>query len=332
MQVVEHLGGHLIRVSVDHHGRDVPAGDAADLLGEVLEHDLGAAVVLDGGIDRLGLERDRLVGRDGPGRGGPDHEVDRAIEGLEAGGLARQLEADVDGRARLVGVFDLGLGERGVAVLAPMDRLVAAVHHAAVEHGLEGLDVGGVVLVVEREVGVVPIAQNAQALEALALQVDVLDGELVAELANFSRGGLVELLGAHLGLDLVLDRLAVAVPAGHVRGLVALHGLVAVDHVLGDLVHRVAQVDRAVGVGRTVVQDELLVALVLLEHELVDMVLLPALQALGLALRQGGAHRELGLGQVHSLLVLVGHEYPLQVLGAMKKAPVLAQAGTKRLQ
>ena len=41
------------------------------------------------------------------------------------------------------GVFDLGLGERGVAVLAPMNRLVAAVHHAAVEHGLEGLDVGG---------------------------------------------------------------------------------------------------------------------------------------------------------------------------------------------
>lgn len=165
-------------------------------------------------------------------------------------------------------------------------------------------------LMVEREVGVVPIAQNAQALEALALQVDVLDGELVAELADLGRGGLVELLGAHLGLDLVLDRLAVAVPTGHVRGLITLHGLVAVDHVLGDLVHRVTQVDRAVGVGRTVVQDELLVALVLLEHELVHVVLLPALETLRLALRQGRPHGELGLGQVHGLLVLVCHEYP----------------------
>ena len=183
---------------------------------------------------------------------------------------------------------------------------------------------------VEREVGVVPIAQNAQALEALALQVDVLDGELVAELANLSRRGLVELLGAHLGLDLVLDRLAVAVPTGHVRGLITLHGLVAVDHVLGDLVHRVTQVDGAVGIGRTVVQDELLVALVLLEHELVHVVLLPALETLRLALRQGRPHGELGLGQVHGLLVLVCHEYP-SLLWAHEKAPVLAQAGTKRL-
>ena len=171
-------------------------------------------------------------------------------------------------------------------------------------------------LVVQREVGVVPIAQHAQALEALALQVDVLNGELVAQLADLGDRRVVELLGAELLLDLVLDGLAMAIPAGNVRRLKALHGLVAVDDVLGDLVHGVAQVDRAVGIRRTVVQDELLVALVLLEHELIHVVLLPALEALRLALRQGRPHGELGLGQVHGLLVLVCHEYPLLVVGA----------------
>ena len=326
-QVVEGLGRHLVGLAVDRDRGALPARDAADLLGEVLQHDLGAALVLDGGVDGAGLERHGLVGRDGPGRGGPDHEVDRAVEGLEARGLRQKLEAHVDGRARLVAVLDLGLGERGVAVLAPVHRLVAAVDHALIEHGLEDLDVGRIVLVVEGEVGMVPVAEHAQALEALALQVDVLDGELAAHLADLGHRRGVELLGAEGLLDLVLDRLPVAVPARHVGHLVALHHPVAVDDVLRDLVHGVADVDRAVRVRGAVVQDELVVPLVLLQDRLVDLVLLPVAQALRLALGERRAHGELGLRQVHAAFVLVCHEYPLvDVMGAsrMKKAPVPA--------
>ena len=220
--------------------------------------------MLDGDVSGAGLEGDSLVGGDGPRRGRPDDEVDRAVEVLEAGGLGGHLEAHENGGARLVGVLDLGLGKSGVAVLAPVNRLVAAIDHALVEHGLEDLDVGGVMLVIERQVGVVPVTEHAQTTETGLLQLDVLDGELVAELADLSRGGLVELLGAELLLDLVLDRLAMAVPTGDVGNLIALHHPVAVDHVLGDLVHGVADVDRTVGVRRAVVQHELLVTLVLL--------------------------------------------------------------------
>ena len=149
-------------------------------------------------------------------------------------------------------------------MLAPVNRLVAAIDHALIEHGLEDLDVGGIMLVIERQIGVVPVAEHAQATEAGLLKLNVLDSELVAELADLSRGGLVELLGAELLLDLVLDRLAMAVPTGDIGDLVALHHPVTVDHVLGDLVHGVADVDRTVGVRRAVVQHELLVALVLL--------------------------------------------------------------------
>ena len=266
--------------------------------------------MLNGDVGGTGLEGNCLVGGDGPRRGRPDDKVDRAVEVLEAGGLGGHLEAHEDGRARLVGVLDLGLSKCGVAVLAPVDGLVTAIDHALVEHGLEDLDVGGVVLVIERQIGVVPIAEHAQATEAGLLQLDVLDSELVAKLADLSRGGLVELLGAELLLDLVLDRLAVAVPTGDIGNLVALHHPVTVDHVLGDLVHGMADVDRAVGVRRTVVQHELLVTLVLLQNLLVDLVVLPVLESLGLGLGKTGTHGKTGLGQIHRLLVLVCHGTP----------------------
>lgn len=184
-------------------------------------------------------------------------------------------------------------------------------------------------LVIERQVGVVPVAEHAQTTEAGLLQLDVLDSELVAELTNLGRGGLVELLGAKLLLDLVLDRLAVAVPTGDVGNLIALHHPVAVDHVLGDLVHGVADVDRTVGIRRAVVQHELLVTLVLLQNLLVDLVVLPVLESLGLGLGKTGTHGKTGFGQIHRLLVLVCHGTPFMSwartpVGHQKKAPVPA--------
>ena len=264
VDVVEGLGGNHIGLAVDHDRGVLPAKLLAALGSQVLEHDLGAAVVLNSDVGGTGLEGNCLVGGDGPRRGRPDDKVDRAVEVLEAGGLGGHLKAHEDGRARLVAVLDLSLGECGVAVLAPVDGLMTAIDHALIEHGLEDLNVGGVMLVIERQIRVVPVAKHAKATEASLLELDVLDSELVAKLADLSRGGLVELLGAELLLDLVLDRLTVAVPTGDIGNLIALHHPVTVDHVLGDLVHGVADVDRAVGVRRAVVQHELLVTLVLL--------------------------------------------------------------------
>ena len=310
VNVMEGLGGNHIGLAVDHNRGVLPAKLLAALGSQVLEHDLGTALVLNGDIGGAGLKGNGLVGGNGPRRSRPDDKVDRAVEVLEAGGLGGHLKAHEDGRARLVGVLNLGLSKCGMAVLAPVDGLVTAIDHALVEHGLENLDVGGVMLVIERQIGVVPIAEHAQTTEAGLLQLDVLDGELVAELADLSRGGLVELLGAELLLDLVLDRLAMAVPTGDVGNLIALHHPVAVDHVLGDLIHGVADVDRAVGVRRAVVQHELLVTLVLLQNLLVDLVVLPVLESLGLGLGKTGTHGKSGFGQIHRLLVLVCHGTP----------------------
>ena len=71
-----------------------------------------------------------------------------------------------------------------------------------------------------------------------------------------------------------------------------------------------ADVDRAVGVRRAVVQHELLVTLVLLQNLLVDLVVLPVLESLGLGLGKTGTHGKSGFGQIHRLLVLVCHGTP----------------------
>ena len=334
VDVMEGLGRNHVGFAVDHDRGVLPAKLLTALRSQVLEHNLGTTLVLNGDVGGAGLEGNGLVGRDGPRRGRPDDKVDRAIEALEAGGLSGHLKADENGGARLVRVLDLGLGQRGVAVLAPVNRLVATIDHALIEHGLKDLDVGSVMLVIERQVGVVPVAEHAQTTEAGLLQLDVLDGELIAELTDLSRGGLVELLGAELLLDLVLNRLAMAVPTGDIGNLVALHHPVAVDHVLGDLVHGVADVDRTVGVRRAIVQHELLVTLVLLQNLLVDLVVLPVLESLRLGLGKTGTHGKTGLGQIHRLLVLVCHGTPFMSwartpVGHQKKRPSL-QAGTKR--
>jgi hypothetical protein len=87
---------------------------------------------------------------------------------------------------------------------------------------------------------------------------------------------LVELLLAILLLDLPLDRQAVAVPAGNVRRVLAQQRLRAHDHVLEHLVERVADVDVAVGVGRAVVEDELLAPVARAAQLAVEVLFLPA--------------------------------------------------------
>lgn len=103
-----------------------------------------------------------------------------------------------------------------------------------------------------------------------------------------------------------------AIPAGHVIGVVAAHLERTVDDVLEDLVQRVADMDVAVGIGRTVVEDEFLAAGGGSAQFLVETHLLPALDEFRFLLRQAGAHREIGLRQIEGLRIVdlfgcVGH-------------------------
>ncbi len=194
-------------------------------------------------------------------------------------------------------VLDLGLGEGGAVVGAPVDGLEALVDEAALVEAVEGLEHLGLVAEAHGFVGLVPAAEDAEALELAALEVDEAGGVLAAGLAD-GDGVHLELFAAEFLVDLDLDGEAVAVPAGDVGRVEAGHGLGLDDEVLDALVERVAEVDGAVGVGRAVVQDVLGSALAGGADLRIKVHGVPCLQARGLVGRQVGFHGKAGFGQI----------------------------------
>ena len=147
-----------------------------------------------------------------------------------------------------------------------------------------------------------PVGDDADALEALHLTVDVFLRKLLAghaELGN-GHGLVVELV---LLDDGRLDGHTVVVPTGNERRVVAAHRIQAHDEVLQRLVERVAHVDVAVGERRAVMQGKTGLALVLFQQLAVNVELLPRLQHGRLALRKTRAHRETGFVHVQCLFV-----------------------------
>ena len=71
--------------------------------------------------------------------------------------------------------------------------------------------------------GIVPLAEDAEALEIGALDIDVLFGVLAAGAADLD-GRHVRLLAAEFAIDLDFDGQAVAIPAGDVGRIEAGHG------------------------------------------------------------------------------------------------------------
>ena len=105
-------------------------------------------------------------------------------------------------------------------------------------------------------------------------------------------------------LDRVLDRQAVAIPAGHETGVEAGQLARLDDHVFQDVVGRVAHVQHAIGVGRAVVQHEQRRAAARDAQALVQAAVVPVLDPARLALGQVAAHRKRRVGQVEGAAVV----------------------------
>ncbi len=242
----------------------------------------------------VGVGGDREVRGQGPGRRRPDRDVDRRSGERPQRRRVRlaQRERDVHRRGRDVAIFDLRLRERGATRRAPVHRLLAAIEIAARRDFRELADLGRLVGEVHREIWRRPVAEDAEALELVLLDRHETGRVVAAEAADLELRERRLLLLAETLLDLELDRQPVAVPAGHVRSAIAAHILVLDDDVLHDLVERVAEMDVAVGVRRTVVEHVARTAGALRQHARVETVALPAREDLGLARRQIAAHRE----------------------------------------
>ncbi len=281
------------------------AAHSHDLVHQGLSHDVGLAVFsLHEDIGLTGMEADTHVAGQGPDGGGPDHEVGLAqVEVAELAQIVLDGELDVDGSTGIILILDLGFCQSGLVLGAPVHGLQALVDVALFVHGTEDLDFLSLELAVHGAVGVFPVGDDAQTLEAAHLALNVGLSELCAggtELGN-GHGLAVELVFLDDGR---LDGHAVVVPAGNVGGVVTLHGMGANNEVLQGLVEGVTHVDIAVGEGRAIVQNEGLLILVLFQHEVIDVLLFPVAQHTGFAVGQTCLHGEGSLRGDNGVFVL----------------------------
>jgi hypothetical protein len=157
-----------------------------------------------------------------------------------------------------------------------------------------------------RHVRMIPVTHDTEPQEVDALSLDLRQRIFATGFAELARRQLLHFLAARL-LDLMFDRQAVAIPAGHVRRVVAIERA-RLDHdVLQHLVDGMTEVNRAVRVRRTVVENERRAAARDLAQLVVDALVFPELLHLQLAARQIRLHREVGRRQVDRLLVIHGH-------------------------
>ena len=260
----------------------------------------------------------RLVGRNRPRGRRPNHRRDRRVgrcvepeRPRELHPLCRigQRKHHVDRNILAILVFDFGFGERAVAIEAPVDRLQASVEIALLQQAAERADLVGLVAIPHRGVMMVPVAEDAEALEIRLLQRDLL-GRVCAAKPLRVRDRQVLAVGL---LDLHFDRHPVAVPARNVRRVEAGELFALDDDVLEDLVDRRADVDRGIRVRGPVVQDELRPPATGDADRLVDFPLLPVRDPARLAPGEIAAHGERRVGQIQRRLVIglriVGHRF-----------------------
>src|SRR4051794_29328267 len=151
-----------------------------------------------------------------------------------------------------------------------------------------------------RQVGIVPLTEDAQPFESLFLKLYVLRRVFPALAADVGDRHL-RLLRPKLAVDFDLYGQAVAVPARDVGRVEARHRLALDYEVFERFVERVAEMDVAVGVRRTVMEYVLRLSGACFANLTVNAPRFPALEQARLELRQVRLHRELCLWKIDRL-------------------------------
>jgi len=153
------------------------------------------------------------------------------------------------------------------------------------------------------QVGMLPVAENAQSTEFIALDVDPFTG-ISATLFTYLGLAHLPLLLAELLIDFQFNRQAMAIPARDIRCIKTLHALAFDNNVFEDLVQRVADMDIAVGIRRAIVQGKVRLVWIRLTDQTVEVKFSPTLYDFRFALRQVAAHRKIGYRKIESFFIV----------------------------
>ena len=280
--------------------------DAGDLgvLGEVLAHERGREdhVFLcpallprpDDGVFDVFAYACRAVAHERPRGGRPDQQAGgRVAEAEPLAAVVGQREGHRDGRVVGVAVSlaDLAGRERGAALGPPPHHLVALVQQAPVEQLLERPPHALDVVLAIRDVGLVQVHPEAdavgQVLPFLLIPEHGLDAGAV-ELGDavLFDGLLAAIQDAKLLAHLDFDGQAVRVPPCLALAQVPRHGLVAREHVLDRPRQAMSRVRQPIGRRRPLIEDERRRALSLGQALLIDLPILPEADDLLFRLRE----------------------------------------------
>ena len=202
-------------------------------------------------------------------------------------------------------IFDLCLGQRGLLDGRPHHRLRPLIQSAIHQELLEFFGNHAFGVEIHGQVGIVPIARDAEPFELLTLHINPTLGKgpaFLAELDDVDRI-LVASFFAILLFDLPFDRQTVAVPARDIACVASHHLLAAYNHILQDLVQRVPDMQMPVGIGGAVMQREGLAPL-FFAQTVVNPDFGPAFQPFRFTFGQTCAHREIGFWQVQCIFVV----------------------------
>ena len=326
-----------------------------ELFRELFGDDVDFAAGLEGDVLVIRMKGHSHGSGQRPGSGGPDDGENSLSRqrGVEFRRVVGQCVLHPDRRTGVVLVFDFSLGKGGAVMDAPVDRAQPLVDEILLKKRIKSLQDDRLVVRRHGGIGLLPAAEDADALELLALQVEILLGVFAALHANVERLHL-QFFAAELLIDLDFDGQAVAVPSRDIGSIKSGHGLRLDDEILQALIQSMAKMKRPIRVGRAVVQDVGGGPGPDLPDSLVNPHLLPAGQDLWFILGQIGLHGESGIGQIDSGFQIERHsggfsqivdffhyrersqERPLtrgargSLQGAARKA--LSKTGRKRVQ
>ena len=271
---------------------------------QVLRHDVALAVRLHQRVGQFRMHHNRAVCRQRPGGGRPNHRrhaaaAVRHAKARAAGSRIPRRKSHIHRHGDALLVFNLRLGKGGLAIRAPQHRLQAVRHQPLRVQPPQRADDARLSRRMHGLVRVRPLAHHPHADKPLALQVDLRFGKGAAFAAEGVRAAAV---GPRL-LHLMLYGQPVAVPPRQIGGVKPRQRLAAHHHILQDFVHRMANVQRAIGIGGTIMQDEFFAPRRRLPHAPVQIPLLPRAQHFRLAPRQVPAHGKGRRKQVKGIAV-----------------------------